>query len=85
MRMLRGVWVPCWRDVAGLAAGADSVSWLASGICETARHSETQPEHTHTPAAWLGVCVCAHTPTHSLAASRRLREEKSAELQLRKD
>ena len=59
MRMLRGVWVPCWRDVAGLAAppfetrGADSVSyingvvsWLLRGVCETARHGETQHEHT---------------------------------------
>ena len=51
MRMLRGVWVPCWRDVAGLAAGADGVSWdtgviswVLPGVCETARHSETQPE-----------------------------------------
>ena len=51
MRMLRGVWVPCWRDVAGLAAppfearGADSVSWITGvvswllrGVCETVRH-----------------------------------------------
>ena len=57
MRMLRGVWVPCWRDVAGLAAppfetrGADSVScitgvvsWLLRGVYETVRHRETQPE-----------------------------------------
>ena len=62
--MLRGVWVPCWRDVAGLAAppfedrGADSVScitgvasWLLRGVCETARRLGTQPEHTHTLTA----------------------------------
>ena len=58
--MLRGVWVPCWRDVTGLAAppfeaqGADSVSWitvvvswLLRGVCEIARHRGVQPEHTH--------------------------------------
>ena len=38
MRMLRGVWVPCWGDVAGLAAapfeapGADSVSWITGVV-----------------------------------------------------
>ena len=50
--MLRGVWVPCWRDVARLAAppfedrGADGVSWvtgvvswLLRGVCETAHWS----------------------------------------------
>ena len=38
MRMLRGVWVPCWRDVGGLtgppcrARGADSVSWITGVV-----------------------------------------------------
>ena len=36
------------------------------------RDSESQRNPARTPAAWLGVCVCAHTPTHSLAVSRRL-------------
>ena len=49
MRMLRGVGVPCWRDVAGLAAapfearGADSVIWF-TGVISWLRHREIQPE-----------------------------------------
>ncbi|KAF3837798.1 hypothetical protein F7725_009566 [Dissostichus mawsoni] len=75
--MLRGVWVPCWRDIAGLAAppfearGADSVSWvtgvvswLLRGVCETARHHGTQPEHIH-------------THTHSQAVRHSLRKDKA--------
>jgi len=63
MRMLRGVWVPCWRDVAGLAAppfetrGVDSVSWITGvvswllpGVCETARNSAWAHTHTHSQA-----------------------------------
>ena len=63
--MLRGVWVPCWRDVAGLAAGADSVSllagvvsWLLCGVCGTAGHGEAGA-HTHTRSLAVGLCVCS--------------------------